>query len=148
MLINYDSYGAVRQALAHAEKFITQATGGFVIGTPVAAGISGPVPGVDGVSYTLGLNPHEPVGIFARVAGMPGGRQIWRHDFQREDGHLDARRIGWAAGCPYADGPIPLPTLDRWLFFSGVRLPWRPSLLEARVPGVPPFALAGCAFHP
>src|SRR3546814_10155406 len=27
MLINYDSYDAVRQALAHAEKFITQATG-------------------------------------------------------------------------------------------------------------------------
>src|SRR3546814_1853933 len=32
MLINYDSYDAVRQALAHAEKFITQATGGFFIG--------------------------------------------------------------------------------------------------------------------
>src|SRR3546814_6436523 len=59
MLINYDSYDAVRQALAHAEKFITQATGGFFIGTPVAAGISVPVPGVDGVSYTLGLNPHR-----------------------------------------------------------------------------------------
>src|SRR3546814_16542865 len=77
---------AVRQALAHAEKFITQATGGFFIGTPVAAGISVPVPGVDGVSYTLGLNPHEPVGIFSRVDGMPGGRQLWR-----QIGHASGR---------------------------------------------------------
>src|SRR3546814_19347078 len=54
LLINYDSYDAVRQALAHAETFITQATGGFFIGTPFSDGISVPVAGVDGVIYPLG----------------------------------------------------------------------------------------------
>src|SRR3546814_3491352 len=77
-----------------------------------------------------------------------GSSDVCSSDLQREDGHPDARRRVGAAGGHYAEGPIALPTIDRWRFLRGVRLRWRPSLLEAGVAGVRPLALAGGALHP